>query len=201
MVDKEPTTNNNFPIQVFVSYEWGKDDQKNVKVRSDFRWQSLRATLQLVADEVMKRAKGYEAGDKVLDIRINRLRGRHGQFIMGSLQQRIERGDILIMDIGRNDAAGLNSNVLIELGIALGLNKMASEGLFILKPKDVILPSDLQGILITDYTLKDGKIQIVDSVGFRAALRTTLVNLAAERRMIGAKKKPGVEIEEENPKS
>ena len=85
MVDEEPTTNNNFPIQVFVSYEWGKDDQKNVKVRSDFRWQSLRATLQLVADEVMKRAKGYEAGDNVLDIRINRLRGRHGQFILRTL--------------------------------------------------------------------------------------------------------------------
>ena len=79
-------------------------------VRSDLRWQSLRATLQLVADEVMKRAKGYEAGDNVLDIRINRLRGRHGQFILRTLQQRIERGDILIMDIGSNDGAGLNSN-------------------------------------------------------------------------------------------
>jgi hypothetical protein len=200
MIDRDSTTNN-FPIQVFVSYEWGKDEQKNVIVRSDPRWKSLRAILQLVADEVMTRAKGYEVGDKVLDIRINRLRGRHGQFILRSLQQRIERGDILIMDIGSSDGKGVNSNVLIELGIALGLDKMASEGLFIFKPEAADLPSDLRGILITDYKLLDGQIQIVDEEGLRAALRTTLVNLAAVRGMLGPKKKQGVEIEDENPQS
>jgi hypothetical protein len=198
VIDDIHTKEDNFPIQIFVSYPWAKDDENNITVRNDVRWKSLSSLLKKVATEVHNRSKNYHLGKRNLDIRINRLRGRHGQFLLKTLRHRIERGNILIMDIGNFEGNNLNANVLIELGIALGLNKLDSECLFIIKPKKVNLPSDLNGILISEYDLKDGEIKLTDEVGFNAALRSTLMDLASTKKMIGIKKKAEIEIEGES---
>lgn len=197
MIDDQYLTEDNFPIQIFVSYPWGKDDEKNITVHTDGRWRSLSNLLKKIANEVHIRSKNYNLGQRNLDIRINRLRGRHGQFLLKTLRQRIERGNILIADIGNTEGDGLNPNVLIELGIALGLDKLDSKYLYILKPKIVNLPSDLNGILISEYDLKNGEIKLIDEVGFRAALRSSLLDLVSSKKMIGLKKKVEIEIDGE----
>ena len=197
MVDDTHTKEDNFPIQIFVSYPWAKDDENNIKVRTDARWRSLSNLLKKVATEVHNRSKNYNSGERNLDIRVNRLRGRHGQFLLKTLRQRIERGNILIADMGNTQGDGLNPNVLIELGMALGLDKLDSESLYILKPKKVNLPSDLHGIVFSEYDLKDDEIKLTDEVGFNAALRSTLLDLASSKKMIGLKKKAAIEIDGE----
>jgi hypothetical protein len=197
VIDYKHLAEDNFPIQIFVSYPWAKNDENNITVRTDVRWRSLSNLLKKVATEVHNRSKNYNSGERNLDIRINCLRGRHGQFLLKTLRQRIERGNILIADIGNTQGDGLNPNVLIELGVALRLDKLDSESLYILKPKKVNLPSDLNGILISEYDLKDGEIKLTDEVGFNAALRSTLMDFASIKKMIGLKKKSEIEIDGE----
>jgi hypothetical protein len=188
------------PIQIFVSYPWPRDEVESKSVRGDTRWQELRDLIDGVAADVKKRAAGRSPSERTLDIRINRLRGLHGQHLLDTLRQRIGYGDVLVMDIGNRACTGLNSNVLIELGIAIGLGKLESGGLFVLKPAEQNIPSDLAGFLATDYTIAERKLRLVDKPGFTAALRTKLIAFAEQRGMIGPKKSASIEIEGEDTK-
>jgi hypothetical protein len=51
--------------------------------------------------------------------------------LLSTLRDRIKRADVLVMDL-----AGHNSNVLIEVGMAVAIHKGESGGLIILKPKN-----------------------------------------------------------------
>ena len=85
--------------------------------------------------------------------------------LLSTLRDRIERADILVMDL-----AGGNPNVLLEVGMAVAMQKVQSDALIILKPKNEPWPSNLQGIVSCNYdkSLRRG----LDQAGFRAAIRT-----------------------------
>lgn len=187
---------NNSSIQILVSHEWDADDNGIVSIYQDKKWKPLRKLIKKVTDDVKKRSEN-RPGDRKLDIQIKRLRGQHGQFILKALLDRIEQGDILIVDIGGERHGEYNPNVLIELGIALGMGKLDSENLFILKPVSLTWPSDLHGILYTDYEVNDDSLKLKDAVGFHAALRGTLMNLARQKNMLGDVKQATVSIEGE----
>ena len=187
---------NNSSIQILVSHEWDADDNGIVSIYQDKKWKRLRKLIKKVTDDVKKRSEN-RPGDRKIDIQIKRLRGQHGQFILKALLDRIEQGDILIVDIGGERHGEYNPNVLIELGIALGMGKLDSENLFILKPVSLTWPSDLHGILYTDYEVNDDSLKLKDAVGFHAALRGTLMNLTRKKNMLGDVKQATVSIEGE----
>ena len=115
--------------------------------------------------------------------------------ILNSVRQRIRDADVLIMDIGNSQNDGFNPNVLIEVGMALGFSHHLDQALFILKPQGQILPSDLHGFLVTDYSFEGSEFRLVDSQGFHAALRSTVQRIAEERLMIGRPKEDIVSVE------
>jgi hypothetical protein len=130
-----------------------------------------------VIDECQARVR-TSPGEYKLEIHLHRLRGRQGMNLLSTLRDRIARADALVIDL-----AGHNPNVLIEVGIAVALHKVESGGLIILKPKSDPWPSNLQGIVYCNYD-KSLRRGLEDQAGFRAALRTRILNVARERRMI-----------------
>ena len=79
--------------------------------------------------------------------------------------------------------------------MALAKETGSLRDLFILKPAGgpklttLSTPSDLQGFLFTDYRLKsdDRSIEIIDALGFRAALRSAIHRKAKEHNMVGSR--------------
>jgi hypothetical protein len=99
--------------------------------------------------------------------------------LLSTLRDRIGRADALVMDL-----AGHNPNVLIEVGMAVAMHKGESGALIILKPKNEPWPN-LQGIVYCNYD-KSLRRGLEDRAGFRAALRTRILKLAKDRRMLGS---------------
>jgi len=192
-------------IKILVGYEWAKDvtkvvDRRLVSPRVDPRWQFIKGKLLSVTKAVETMASKRSPSTNQLDIRIERLRGSHGQMLLDNLRGRIEAADILVMDIGSADGKSFNSNVLLETGMAVAYGFAALRKPFILKPAGVHAPSDLKGFLFTDYepaNRGDGVIRLLDDAGFRAAVRSTIVSIAFEREMIGQRRQPGTDIEGE----
>jgi hypothetical protein len=148
-------------------------------VRQDKRWAFLRDLVKKVIDECQVRVRA-SPGEYKLDIRLHRLRGRQGMNLLSTLRERIGRADALVMDL-----AGNNPNVLIEVGMAVAMQKGESGGLIILKPKTEPWPSNLQGIVYCNYD-KSLRRGLEDQAGFRAALRARILKVAKERRMIAS---------------
>ena len=165
------------PIEIYVSCPWTKRGQSTVPMRQDKRWIFLRSLVKNVIDECHARVRA-SPGQYKLDIRLHRLRGRQGMNLLSALRARIQRADALVIDL-----AGGNPNVLLEVGMAVAMHKAESGSLIILKPKNEPWPSNLQGIVYCNYdkSLRKG---LEDQAGFRAALRTQILNVANERRMI-----------------
>ncbi len=183
-------SNNNITIR--VSYSWAKGDDDAAKhPRSDERWKALRNLLQAVGDEAISLASKVDANNKLV-IRIGRLRARHGMQLTSTLSLRIKRADILVADIAGDDPSGCNPNVMTEVGIAIGAGLDANGCLFLMKPTSLEAPSDLRGTFWTNYDLGDGKL--VDHAGFRAALRTQILELAYAKGLIGSGRGPSVDF-------
>ena len=180
------------PIEIFVSFPWTKRGEVTVGVREDERWVFLRDRITRVIEEC-KRRVDQMPGKYKLHIRLNRLRGRQGMNLLSTLRERISRADVLVIDIGET-----NPNVMIEVGIGVALCKSESGALFILKPKSVDWPSNLQGLIYCNYdqSLQKG---LEDQAGFRGALRTQILKVARQRNMLGSPKHGLVEVEGEEP--
>jgi hypothetical protein len=174
--DSAPVT----PIEICVSCPWSKKGKSTVPVRQDKRWVFLRGLVMKVIDECKARGRA-SPGKYKLDIRLYRLRGRQGMHLLSTLRDRIQRADALVMDL-----AGHNPNVLLEVGMAVAMNKGESGALIILKPKNEPLPSNLQGTVYCNYDKSLAK-GLEDKAGFRAALRTRILKVAEERQMLSAK--------------
>lgn len=193
------------PIRILVSYEWEKEvSEKGTllkPVREHRRWKNISRRLKSIADAVNTFGKKYPGTNKI-DIRIDRLRGLHGAALLPTLIERIKLADILVMDIGsdRGDAHA-NSNVLIELGMALAIDGDQKRGIFVLKPDTCDWPSDLNGFLYTEYknTPSDkNKLELLDYHGFDAAVRSVLLDLARTRDMLGSPNVSIVEVQDED---
>jgi hypothetical protein len=167
------------PIEIYVSCPWAKRGKATVPMRQDKRWAFLRGRIRKVIDECYARI-GALPGQHKPDIRLHRLRGRQGMNLLITLRDRIDRADVLVMDL-----AGGNANVLLEVGMAMAMHKAESGALIILKPKDEPWPSNLQGLVYCNYD-KSLRRGLEDQAGFRAALRTQILKVAKEREMMGA---------------
>lgn len=185
-------------IRIGVGYAWAKGDGgETLDPSSDRRWQALRANLARTADAVRTRCES-RPGSVKCSIDIRRLRATHGSMILDSIRDRISTADILVMDLAAADGSTpFSENVLLETGMALGMTRDRDRRLFVLSPnKD--LPSDLQGVLRTDYVWDKSTYKFADSRGFHAALQGQLITLARERGMLGAARKGEVVVEGED---
>ena len=185
------------PINIVVGYAWGKNEKGLIDPTKDQRWKFLKKKAESASNAV-RTVASKRPGKFSLDVRIRRLRARHGDMIINAVRSRIEDADILIMDIGSDDDGCFNSNVLIELGIALGFSHHLKQSLFVLKPKSQKLPSDLAGFLTTEYATNKSQIKLLDGRGFHAALRSTIQRLAEQRLMIGPQANNAVSTEDED---
>lgn len=188
------------PIRVRVGYPWTlTTDGTPYVARSDARWKAIRDIVKPAFKWIETYNSKRHAPPQQLEIDFARLRGTHGQFLLENLKTRISDADILILDIGTTAGDGLNPNVLLECGLALGLHMEKKNRIFILKPTTQKTPSDLNGFLFTEYDVdaKSATIQLNDKNGFVAALRSTILAIARERHMIGESKAPSFEDEDE----
>lgn len=180
-------------VKVFVGYGWQKfEEHEKAKktgreVLSDAFWNSLREKFE----SFYTKGKA-DGGADTRRVEINRLRASIGQYILQSIARKIERADILIFDIadvrnvvaakGRKKDRSFNANVLLEVGIAMGLKK---ENIILMCPEHIHLPSDLAGILVAKYTAKWVKGTLVrtfaDEIGvatqYRGMLRRVCLRL------------------------
>ena len=166
-------------VEIYVSCPWAKRGKSTLPMQQDKRWVFLRSLIKKVVDECRVRI-GASPGQYKSDIRLHRLRGRQGMNLLVTLRDRIDRADVLVMDL-----AGGNPNVLLEVGMAVAMHKAESGALIILKPKDEPWPSNLQGIVYCNYD-KSLRRGLEDQAGFRAALRTQILKVAKERGMLSA---------------
>ena len=185
------------PIKVLVGYGWqkfhGDDSQRKGRdVLYDTFWKSLRNIFQQSCNNFKKLKNGTEVA-----VSLKRLRASHGRFVWPTIEQRIGEADLLIFDVAAapeqdlpnttedimNVLDRLNSNVLLEIGYALGRGKrillMCSNHLF------AKVPSDLQGFLWTLYTgsICNGELsrKLVDEYGTMNAFRGMLREIAHEK--------------------
>jgi hypothetical protein len=201
-----------YPVTIGIAYDWSSESKTGLSARS--RYNFLTQSLKQVLDEVSTQAKkSKHAGLFPFSIRMNRMRGLHGGHLLDILDNRLKSADILVFDI-----TGDNPNVMFELGLALGVRGLNSNRVFVFqevysgKEGGQIegapiskTPSDLSGYFLTRYYYdaisRTGKARkapgcrLVDSQGFRAALRQRLIDSAREKQMwIDA---DGVEIDKE----
>lgn len=161
-------------ITVAVGYGWQKFDESEIlpqdkkpngyDVLYDAFWKSIKSKFQPKCEGVKKSLNAK--------ISFKRLRASHGKLVWNSILKNINNADVLVFDVAAAPEAkdmpkdwsnikdvikSFNYNVLVEIGVALGLDKrvvlMCPNHLF----KEV--PSDLKGYLWTTYTgeiSKDG---------------------------------------------
>lgn len=148
------------PVNVYVGYGWQK--AKNgmpVNPRHDVIWTSIR--------DCFKATKQRMASRENARIDLRRLRAGIGETALDSIVRMIERADVLIFDIGysakpitfakrmvdvSNVLTDFNRNVLLEVGIAIGMKKE----MIIMCPHRLLskIPSDLLGKMLVTYSGK-----------------------------------------------
>lgn len=145
-------------LKISVGYQWS-----NSSMNDDPRWQFLRR-LCVQAKNSVERLSNDD-----LQIRVSfaRLRCMHGGLMLPDLMRRIRESDILLFDIGQD-----NRNVYLEVGMALA-TRQDFRNVFLLAREGQNTPSDLQGVLLSYYQ-ETAEYNLVDSLGFSAALRSSL---------------------------
>lgn len=159
-----------YSVNIYMGYGWGSDN-----VLSDKYWNFWREKFSNICEHTEKNIRKV---CPYIVIGLNRLRASHSQFVYDSIVEKIKAADVLIFDISASDGIGFNSNVLIEVGIALGLGKepfllcnekLSSDSLKkfkdlkIDKNNDVFampkFPSDIGSFTVTFYSVeeKNGK--------------------------------------------
>lgn len=185
-------------VSISVSFAWEKKEDVVVGPLSDTRWKQLRGLIKKVQAEVDGRLKKTHP-NTVLPQRLNRLRARHGGFILESLKERLRRTDIYVADISNYARDGFNPNVMLEVGMAIAMGIGAAGNMFLLIPEKFQTPSDLNGLLLTKYRLEDDEISIVDKQGFRAALMSSIYSVAHAKGLITALDESDDDIDNDVP--
>ena len=197
-VEKGATLTNS--VVVSVGYGWQKYDIAGKKlernsVDNDIFWKSLKFTKE---DESVKASNG-----ELYNVEVKRLRSTHGCLVWDSIIDHIEKSDVLMFDVvdqpdwadeeikkavdslcDGDDCSKIfnsfNSNVLIEIGVALALRKE----LLLLCPEHLFdkLPSDVKGYCWSTYKFvwKDDEIkrEFIDARGFYPAYQSKIKRAA-----------------------
>lgn len=164
----ETNKSNSRPIQIRFAYAWNNENEKPISDKK-YLWELLKNTLQKCCAQINSAQQRKKL--PAVPFRISRMRAIHGDVILCNLLQRCSDANILIFDITER-----NPNVMLELGIALGVKQGGNGNIFILQEADENdkplkkLPSDLQGYFLTYYKRKNGQLIFSDLLGFRSAL-------------------------------
>ena len=105
--------------------------------------------------------------------------------LIGALRSTREQADSVLKEL-RTVPSGTRYRGMLRLRAYqtfCASNSRRSGALIILKPKNELWPSNLQGIVYCNYD-KSLRRGLEDQAGFRAALRTRIPSVAKERRMI-----------------
>ncbi len=148
------------------AYQWRKEGEKTSN--------SERA-ISHISKMVKSRFSDKENEKFNYNINYRRLRGSAGRTILKSIIKRIEDSQVIIIDITNE-----NSNVFIETGIALALEKSNPflSVYFIRKKSDSKklpegIPGDLQGYFISEYTIdKNDKVIFKDNNSLRMSIES-----------------------------
>lgn len=190
-----------WPITIRIGYQWADRDPQSTGISPAERYKLIKSPIQSVVKEVEARAASKK-GTRSLYIQIGRMRARHGSELLPRFRELCEITDIIIFDI-----TGENPNVMLELGMALSTKCRTPGHVYVFKQGNyncAQIPSDLRGYFVTCFDIvvpKNGPrmFKLQDSSGFRAALRSTIIDLARKREMWADR---GVTDEEdENDKS
>jgi hypothetical protein len=111
------------------------------------------------------------------NINYRRLRASAGKTMLKSIVKRIETSQVIIIDLSTK-----NSNVFIEVGLALAIEKYnESLSIYFIREKDNNnplpngIPSDLQGYFISEYISEgDGKIVFKDNNSLRMSIESDI---------------------------
>ena len=148
-------------IDVFFSYAW-----KNAKSKTSLTTNAYKA-FKKIRDNVKKPFKVEN-----ININLRRLRASAGGFIFDNIYKMIREADILIFDV-----SSFNSNVYIELGIALSIQREINPDLkvFLIREKKKgqrRLPSNLDGFFYSEYEMNGSQVTFKDS----NSLRQNIIN-------------------------
>ncbi|MEI8044732.1 MAG: hypothetical protein WCL11_25195 [Verrucomicrobiota bacterium] len=184
-----PETGPKLPITIRIGYEWTDRNREPHTSPPVDRYRFIKKQIELVVAEVQKLAAARQ-GVRPLYIQVGRMRARHGAELLPRFRELCRKTDILAFDI-----TGQNPNVMMELGMALGVKEAASGQVFIIKERccsELEIPSDLRGYFITyiklqPQTKSQCELKLEDVRGFKAALRADIIDLARERGMWGEK--------------
>lgn len=194
------------PITISIGYGWSEhnpEDEAKYKNQNGLneQWNFLRNEAEKAVAEFSKRAAKRERSKCPLKISIHRLRSRHGATLFAGILKKIDRSDILFFDI-----TGRNPNVHFELGYAIAKKGANSGRVFIFHKKDKEADnknqktepcSDIAGYMLTFYNSSNKgeksmgfkkdqyKFKLKDQRGFRAALISSLTDVARVREMWG----------------
>ena len=166
-------------VRVVVSYAWSKDQTS----RSDPRWTFIRDIVRQCCDEARKRALKLDT-NFLGAFTVVRLRATHGEQVLPEMIKRISGADVYLADIAGANGGTANPNVMMEVGVALHAFSQDRRRTFLLKPEDVDPPSNLSGLIWTNYTARKNEITLDDHPGFRAAMVSSLIGRAIDRGLL-----------------
>jgi hypothetical protein len=150
------------------AYEWKKEGEKIT---------NSETAIKHICKIVKSRFSDNENKKFNYNINYRRLRASAGRTILKSIIKRIEDSQVIIIDLTSE-----NSNVLIEAGIALALEK-SNEFLsvyFIREKSDNKklpegIPGDLQGYFISEYIVeKNEKVIFKDNNSLRMSIESDI---------------------------
>lgn len=180
-------------MNIYVGYAW----EKGKSARGDRLWTPIRDFLLHISKSVEESFMEYD-----LEISVKRLRSSHGAFVYNDILSKIEDSDLLVFNIANNpffntdmeennvkksssvEFSGFNSNVLFEMGMAMGLGKFPIAMCPTCLEKK--LPSDIRCYMWSfydaKYSKKNSRLQMEmkfhDLVGLQNCIRGRLVNIA-----------------------
>lgn len=187
-------------LRVKVGYGWQKMADKEgeadaYSVYRDILWQSLR-------DKLLSYGANFEDATGIR-VEVSRLRAAHGKLVWQSILEGITAADVLVFDVGSmvehtiisngmlvdDILTTLNRNVLVEIGVAIGMGKPVM--LLCPEKQFSVIPSDLKGYLWSLYTGKFVKKErllfdrkMLDGPGFRGGFTAILHDVAESAGML-----------------
>ena len=149
------------------------DEAKHAKEYQ--RSKALRTKLRTSLNKVLSNS------DTQFQVEVRNVRASAGQNVFHSIYNRIDKADIIVVDLSTKTED--LRNIWLELGIALAISqKEGKENIYLITADDIsknsiheVLPSDLQGFFLTSYNYKEeGKIKFGDNNSFLMSLHVAL---------------------------
>lgn len=146
------------------AYQWTRKDDNNSE-----------KAIKYIAKIIRDRFANNEKGRFNYNINYRKLRASAGRTMLGSIFNRINNSQVIIIDLTEN-----NPNVFLEAGMALAIEKNNPYlSIYFIREKNEILklpqgiPSDLQGYFISEYMVKpNGEVTFKDNNSLRMSIES-----------------------------